>query len=418
MKTIIASLGAMLSAAILHAAEPDAGFVAHEWGTFTSVQGADGVQMLWNPLVAPDLPAFVYDRSRPRSAKAVKAFLVAGKTAFTCRQRMETPVIYFYSDRARTLDVAVNFPQGTVTEWYPQESAADLGIRTGAVAKARPALHWERVQVLPKTESPDAAPPADPSGSHYFAARETDSARLRVTGEDKKSEVEKFLFYRGVGSFAAPLTVKLDSADPKRLSLTNSGTEKLRSLFIYDVRADGGSWMPMENLRPGETRTLVLDPSSGSELATLPAALVREGLYERESAAMVKTWESSWFAERGLRVLYTLPRAWTDRTLPLAITPAPRETARVMVARAEIITPEMEAKLLAQMERYISAEPAARPKIVADTRALGLGRFTEAVLRRVISAAPRSPEFSSLSWELLMSASFPPKPAASPAAAN
>ena len=35
-------------------------YVAHEWGTFTSVQGADGVQTEWNPLVTSELPQFVY----------------------------------------------------------------------------------------------------------------------------------------------------------------------------------------------------------------------------------------------------------------------------------------------------------------------------------------------------------------------
>ena len=32
------------------------GYIAHEWGTFTSVQGAEGVQLGWNPLIAADLP--------------------------------------------------------------------------------------------------------------------------------------------------------------------------------------------------------------------------------------------------------------------------------------------------------------------------------------------------------------------------
>jgi hypothetical protein len=33
---------------------PAADFVAHERGTFASVQGADGVQFEWNPFVAPE----------------------------------------------------------------------------------------------------------------------------------------------------------------------------------------------------------------------------------------------------------------------------------------------------------------------------------------------------------------------------
>lgn len=138
----------------------------------------------------------------------------------------------------------------------------------------------------------------------------------------------------------------------------------------------------------------------------LVGALVREGLYEREAAAMVKTWQSSWFGEKGVRVLYTLPRQWTDTVLPLRITPAPLETVRVMVGRSEVITPDMEKALLRQVERYLAADEAARPKIAADTRALGLGRFMEPAWRRVMAGV------SSLSWELLQTAAFPPKPAA------
>src|SRR5438876_3418336 len=41
------------------------GFVAHEWGTFTSVQGADGVLLDWKPLESSKLPGFVYDWKKP-----------------------------------------------------------------------------------------------------------------------------------------------------------------------------------------------------------------------------------------------------------------------------------------------------------------------------------------------------------------
>src|SRR5690242_7357014 len=41
------------------------GFVAHEWGTFTSVQGGDGVLLDWRPLQSSQLPKFVYDWRRP-----------------------------------------------------------------------------------------------------------------------------------------------------------------------------------------------------------------------------------------------------------------------------------------------------------------------------------------------------------------
>src|SRR5215207_10116536 len=98
-----------------------ADFIAHEWGTFTSVQGADGIQLEWNPLITTDLPKFVYDRNRPTANARGKAFRqYVSKSAFVALQRMETPVIYFYADEEVTVDVNVRFPQGMVTEWYPQ----------------------------------------------------------------------------------------------------------------------------------------------------------------------------------------------------------------------------------------------------------------------------------------------------------
>jgi len=390
----------------LRAAEQDRGYVAHEWGTFTSVQGADGVQMEWNPLTVSELPPFVYELNRVRGNKAPG--LLLAKTGLICRQRMETPVIYFYSDRERTLDVAVDFPEGTITEWYPFEGAADISLRRPGQKAKGPALQWKDLRILPQS-APTVALPSENSGSHYYAARETDASLVRTA--DKKSEVEKFLFYRGTGNFQAPLTVKLPNSDSSRIALENTGGEELRHLFVYEIGDKGGRWQVIDRLEAGKTQSLVLDASSNdapfSALAdAVRKALVAEGLYEREAAAMVKTWEQSWFTEKGLRVLYTLPRAWTDRALPLSVTPAPAATVRVMVGRAEIITPAMERALLTQVERYIFADETQRPQIAIEARGLGLGRFMEPTLRRLFIGRERSKEFSSLSWELLAAATF------------
>ena len=422
MKTSLLPLAVLLTTlAPVFSAAPDQGFTAHEWGTFTSVQGADGVQMDWNPLSVSELPKFVYERSR---AGAKRGFVLAGKTAATvCRQRMETPVIYFYSDKARTVDVSVNFPQGQVTEWYPQESAADLSpVRTAARAAKVPALHWAKVDILPKAESAGLTLPQEKAGSHYYAARATDAALLRIAAEGKKAEVEKFLFYRGTGSFQSPLTVTLDSADATRVTLKNAGTEALRDLFVCNAQGGAVSWERVASLAPGASVTVVSDPDAAKKrsremlAAALRDGLARAGLFPKEAAAMVQTWEDSWLGEPGLRVLYTLPRAWTDRTLPLAITPAPKAIERVMVGRAEIITPVMEQALLSATERYLAGSEETRPQTVTEARALGLGRFAEPTLRRVMLAAKRAPEFSAASWELLQKISAPAAQPAAPAA--
>ena len=79
----------------------DTGFTAHEWGTFTSVQGADGVQLEWNPFTRTDLPEFVYDRADlGRTGWKLTDYVT--KFTIPTMIRMETPVIYFYSAVART----------------------------------------------------------------------------------------------------------------------------------------------------------------------------------------------------------------------------------------------------------------------------------------------------------------------------
>jgi hypothetical protein len=129
-------------------------------------------------------------------------------------------------------------------------------------------------------------------------------------------------------------------------------------------------------------------------------------LFEHEAAAMVRTWDDSWFAEPGLRVLYALPRPWTDRVLPLTLNPKPRQLVRVMVGRAEVITPAMEWELLKQIVRFSDDDAGAKSQAVANVRALGLGRFMEPTLRRVLGKNP-SKEFSQVSWTLLKEASKP-----------
>src|SRR5688500_3699679 len=95
-KLWLSLLGAALC--VSAAAGESAVYAAHEWGTFTSVQGSDGVQIEWNPFVVAELPKFVYDRNRPNGeANRMNFAVFAAKTAFLAKQRMETPVIYFYS---------------------------------------------------------------------------------------------------------------------------------------------------------------------------------------------------------------------------------------------------------------------------------------------------------------------------------
>jgi hypothetical protein len=419
MKTIFCSLLLWVSQLYLWAGpNPDAGYVAHEWGTFTSVQGADGIALEWNPLVTAELPGFVHDRGIKDGVDPV--FL--SKSAFPMLQRMETPVIYFYSDQERTVDVAVNFPQGIVTEWYPQTTRLATNDTRRVLQTKGKALHWDALRVLPRAqETAKTLWPLDKSGSHYYAARETDADLVGVqAGPEAPPEHERFLFYRGVGSFTAPLQVRL-SWDEQYVHLTNAGSEGLTHLFVLSLHPMGapahleGKFIYVDHLDAGESKTVELRPSQNQmELGDLRPrlmermqhALVQEGLYEREAVAMVKTWEDSWFGEQGLRVLYVLPRVWTDRILPLQLQPAPRALERVMVGRAEMVTPTMEWQLLKQVVKFSESDETTRPTVVAETRQLGLGRFAEPTLRRILGKTP-NPQFSEAGWGLVQAAAKP-----------
>jgi len=106
--------------------------------------------------------------------------------------------------------------------------------------------------------------------------------------------------------------------------------------------------------------------------------------------------------------LYVLPRKWTDKVLPITLSPTPKDLVRVMVGRAEMITPGMEWELLKQIVNFSESNDAGRLKVVTEARSIGLGRFAEPAVRYVLGKAP-SPDFSQQAWKLLQAM----KPAAS-----
>ena len=410
------------AACTLHAAPAAEGYVAHEWGTFTSVQGAQGVQMEWNPFLQWDLPEFVYDRNQNNPKKAGQRVAeLALKNSLGGRQRMETPVIYFYSDIEQTVDVEVQFPQGLMTEWYPAATSFGPFNTTNAAEKARSLenyLQWNQVRILhPEAQSiapQPGIPPSDQTDNHYYAARETSANLLEIAGPRNAPgmEHEKFLFYRGLGHFEAPL-LTTTTADSKSLRIENRGTDALTGLTIVRIQNGHGFFLTSASLQPGAHQTFKL------ETPTLPVGdlrravrddmqdhLVGAGLYPDEALAMVNTWNDSWFGEEGLRVLYLLPQTWTDQMLPITLNPKPEQLVRVMVGRAEVITPTMEWELLKQVVRFSDTDEAGRTAAVEAVRALKLGRFAEPTARRILGETP-APSFHGAAWTLLQKAQLP-----------
>lgn len=368
-------------------AATDDPFVVHEWGTFTTVQGADGEQISWMPPASVDLPDFVYriamgDDDRP---------VVINPKDRSALARMETPVIYFYSQRERTADVRVLFRGGNITEWYPQATTIDPQASAGTMAAAHTRqflIEWNGVKILARDTRAMALDKLirgrTGGGDHYYIARETDANFLRVAAPQARSrlEHERDLFYRGLGYFQSPLGVGMDE-DEQQLSLNARETERIEAAFLVSVRQ--GMMRYQKIVGAVANAASVIDPNTQPfgaledvrkvAMHDMARALVNAGLYEKEARAMVNTWQDQWFAEEGTRVLYLLPRAWTDRTLQLQISPKPDSIVRVMVGRAELITPSVVREFKQQVLTYSTGDAKAKARAVADVRALGLGRF-------------------------------------------
>ncbi len=345
---MIVAAGVIATASPPAAVAPDdrSSLVVHEWGTFSSFSGADGVLLRFHP-ANTDLPKFVYRGRLNR------------KDQYLGTVSLETPVLYFYSDRPLTAAVRAEFPGGAFTDWFPQAERSPK----------ENSLSWTDIRVRP---AGPAHLPTTPGENHYYAARETDAAPLEVGAE--RREQERFLFYRGVGNLRPPLTVAALGGGAFYLRAT--GEEPIASALLMEARAGQVRFRLLDPLPVGVSAVAEL-PASWSPPDGLRAALVGEltkaGLYEKEARAMVKTWESAWFGEDGMRVLYTLPTKWTDRALPLRVTPTPDSLVRVLVGRHDILTPEREREIDGIVRQL---KGTSREERSAAAAALGrLGRF-------------------------------------------
>lgn len=366
--------------------------VVHEWGTFTSISGASGAALEWRPLGGKDdLPKFVYSKVSGegraqvghglRSVRCAEKGKCNHKSCVVGTVRMETPVIYFYSKRKREVRAAVGFPEGKITEWYPHAREVGSGV------------DWGRIVLDPGAK---VTLPREPGESHYYPAREVDAVPLRVCGITpegrRRVEHERFLFYRGVGTFPLPLSARFRKNGD--LEVANFGKQALGTMIVFE-RAGGRIGVRVVKTGPKglvsrHTQRLPrpLEGGEGSYVCSigrgthyvqdkLRGLLEAEGLYPKEARAMIKTWSDHWF-EEGLRVFYLVPRARTDELLPLTLEPTPDELVRVLVGRLEMITPALRLRVKALVAGLTSEDTKVRQ---AATKALAReGRFAEPVL--------------------------------------
>lgn len=360
-------------------------YIAHEWGTFTSLQGSDGVDQVGLHHGDEELPRFVHCPLGFSYSKCLSLLEPSETSPLATTQRMETPVIYFYSGTEKEVDVRVEFPNGVLTEWYP--NATDYAPRAGQVNELKNGfMRWQT-----KIQTTEQEIPAVDPENIWQAQRQVDSNFVTIDNES-----DKFIFYRGIGRFTVPLRV---TSDQHGITLKNSSMHQAPSVLMLDFDGERGAFLKLGPLPAYGEHKLSYDilPKASEGSVTeeylagistlLHSELTAQGLYPQEASAMVNTWRESYFKTPGLRILYILPRAWTDQIVPLTLTPAPQELARVFVGRIEVFTAVEEQHLLTDVRTAIQKQLPAWEFSMEK-----LGRFTEPKLWRLKTLATNDTE--------------------------
>ncbi len=339
----------------------------HEWGTFTALENERGESLGGINVDDELLPKFVHSLS-PNvigAAHGQDQFLFLFTKGVPphypyVTMRLETPVVYFHPPlslrQPQQVDFDVSLRGGWLTQFYPAAKAAAPGLSPDP-QKIAPItrdtigrLSWHNLSVGTAGHGPT-------TDEHvWLAPRNVEAAN--VTTADGESE--RYLFYRGVANFSAPLqAVADDGRDELALhgrfeEVLSAGQQaQIGRLWLVHILADGRvayrTAGPMsvtgdpqaiigrvpKSFVAGDFATANLDGLR----ADLHAALVADGLYADEASALIETWNQAYFRSAGLRLFFLVPQCWTDHYLPLSVS-VPADVRRVMVGRIELVSPE------------------------------------------------------------------------------
>jgi hypothetical protein len=371
---------------------PPADYVVHEWGTFTSMVGTAGIVLEGLHHEEEALPPFVHELRSIASFDTTHTKLPASRVT----QKMETPVIYFHSEQARTVSVQVWFVHGLMTQFFPLPN--EVYPPLGEALKHRidmskidgSYLRWN-IDVLARGAVPQPAVPTTADDDPWTFARQTTANHVRTRPDadsPAQPETEHYLFYRGLGRWQPEVGITSQGAG--KAIFRNDLAGRIPFCLLLEIEADGGRFAIGGAVEPGHTTAFDLGRTPWQRDREMLArqigaavlqALVAEGLYLDEARAMVATWSRSWFRRDGARVLWLLPRAQVDAVLPLHLDPTPRELVRTLVGRLEFITPEAQRRVEQAIADLAAKDAERRRRGAAGL--LALDRFLEPHLRNI-----------------------------------
>jgi hypothetical protein len=352
-------------------------FVAHEWGTFTSVQSTVGESMTGLAHEDEPLPNFVYGRKDyvGGSCKGCASTLTFPPTGVT--QKLDNTIVHFYGATG-DVNVKLAFPKGVLSQWYPNAASFSPAVdATKAWTPAAGAMSF-LATFDPSIKLTDLPPVA--ASDFWAPPRAVSSLPVRV-----KDDTERFVFYRGLATFDAPLQITSKSSDT--ISVTNKLSAALEHVILIRVHRPNGTLMgTAKTVSLGSKATDIVLPYGGKEMPTefyknqaipqLTSMLMFNGLTMEEAKAFAESWDKSYFEMEGVRLLFTVPRTWIDAQLPLEVSPTPKELVRTVVARIEVLTPDRETAAVDKVKAYANKTETSQ-KVVTS-----LGRFAEPLLRR------------------------------------
>jgi len=367
----------------------------HEWGTFTCLQDDSGAEITGVNGVDEPVPPFVH--RLPWELGAQPLTQGAPRCHPDVTMRLETPVTYFHMPQGLvgtvSLDVKAEFRGGLLTEYYPFAHGVTVdGTAPGTLShefRITPAttgaLFWKGVKLGEMAEGPETdwpvwtAPRAVGAAATLMVERPGPSSTQ--PGDIGTTEGEVYLFYRGVGHVQSPVRIRKTQAMREvsvRQQQPTTAPLSISACWLLEVKSDGTAAYVHLGKVSGrdEVVTAPLVPPAQTFSADaierlrseMREALNAEGLFDDESAAMLNTWQKSYFAAPGLRLFYMVPRAWTDAVLPLSVDGPAEVKSRAMVGRIELISDTQ--------REVLSAIPTDAFDMVAVGNTMGkLGRF-------------------------------------------
>ncbi len=326
--------------------------IVHEWGTFTTKHRANGdvIGGLNRIDTNEVLPAFVHRLKSPEVRMFGKGLNLSHPDV---SMKLETPVVYFYPpkgfDTKTKFSVDVKFRGGLLNEFYPQAKTRFENVTKKNNAESLSEatigyLSWkdlvfDTAAIWPETNMPI-----------WLAPRKVKATAVRASN----GEAEKYLFYRGVAHLKSMLDTRFDADQnsysiiaSKRIAIPGKKALIIPQAWIVDVKKDGRAQFKSIgsiNLADYKKKNIALSRDDSAYTKAnldqfrqlMKLALVKDGLYADEADAMLKTWKHAYFKNPGTRLMYVVPKAWTNYYLPMKIS-IPNKLTRVMIGRIDLL---------------------------------------------------------------------------------